>query len=67
MTYNFDPDRWYENEAAVLRSRFRAGEIDRRELERRERELEARLEDMWARLDPSYQIPAGGKPAGAGK
>jgi hypothetical protein len=56
MTYNFDPERWYENEVAVLRSKYQAGEIDRRELRLREAELEARLDEIWRRLDPSYQV-----------
>ena len=56
MTYNFDPDRWYENELARLRAKSMAGEISPRELEALESELEARMEEMWRRLDPSYQV-----------
>jgi hypothetical protein len=29
MTYNFDPDKWYENEAAFLENRCRSGKIYR--------------------------------------
>ncbi len=28
MTYNFDPDRWFEMEAAAIDTRLARGEID---------------------------------------
>ena len=63
MTYNFDPDRWYDNERAAL-------EADRRTLNWSDERYEAALEDlnrrheeMLQRLDGTYQIPA---PSGSG-
>lgn len=57
MTYNFDPDRWYENELAVLRASLRAGKISLSEFEAAETMLDKRLEEMWRRIDGTYQIP----------
>ena len=31
MTYNFDPDKWYENEIAFLEKRYKSGEISEQE------------------------------------
>jgi hypothetical protein len=33
MTYNFDPDRWYDNELAVLKQRRKEGELGDQEYE----------------------------------
>jgi len=57
MTYNFDPDRWYENEHTVIHSKYISGEMTKQEYEKAEKELDKKLEDMWKRLDGSYQIP----------
>ena len=57
MTYNFDPDRWYENERAVIDERFRAGEIDARQYEDAIDDLDSRYDAMLDRLDGTYQIP----------
>jgi hypothetical protein len=27
MTYNFDPDRWYENELFVIQSKYESGQM----------------------------------------
>jgi hypothetical protein len=61
MTYNFDPDRWYENELASIRSRHTAGDINRIELEKAIEDLDHRYADMWKRLDGSYRVFPGGK------
>jgi hypothetical protein len=61
MTYNFDPDRWYENELASIRSRYTAGDITRSELEKAIEDLDNRYADMWKRLDGSYRVFPGGK------
>ena len=45
MTYNFDADRWYESQKAVLAARRERGELDRR------------YEEMLARLDGSFRLP----------
>lgn len=57
MTYNFDPDRWYENERKALEMRYREGHICGRQLTEGLDALERRLEEMWVRLDGSYRLP----------
>jgi len=57
MTYNFDIDRWYENQLEELESRRRRGEIDDEEYEKTVQELDRRHAEMWDRLGRSYQIP----------
>ena len=57
MTYNFDPDRWYENERAALDSAYRSGKVDVRRYEEALAELERRYEKMLKRLDGTYQLP----------
>jgi len=59
MTYNFDPDRWYDNELAMIRDRHRRGEISEEELEEEIQDLDRKYDEMWQRLDGSYQIPRG--------
>ncbi len=57
MTYNFDPDRWYENERAVLEFRYKAGGMNEEEFRRALDDLSLRYEEMLDRLDGTYQIP----------
>ena len=57
MTYNFDPDRWYDNERLVLDERFRSGELNAREYKAAIDDLDARYDEMLDRLDGTYQIP----------
>ena len=57
MTYNFDPDRWYDNELAVLKERLRTAEFDAQEYEAAVADLDRRFDEMLERLDGSYQIP----------
>ena len=61
MTYNFDPDRWYENELESIRSRYTAGDLTRSELEKEIEDLDNRYADIWERLDGSYRVFPGGK------
>ena len=56
MTYNFDPDKWYENELSILKSKFKSGEITEQEFKKAVEKLDKRHEDMWNRLDGTYQI-----------
>ena len=58
MTYNFDPDRWYENERLAIDSDFRAGKINSREYRAAIDDLDERYDKMLDRLDGTYQIPA---------
>ncbi len=32
MTYNFDPDQWYENELAIIHSKYIAGKLTKDEI-----------------------------------
>jgi len=57
LTYNFDPEKWYENHRAVLEERRRRGELDDVRLARELEELDRRLEEMVQRLDGTYQLP----------
>lgn len=57
MTYNFDPDRWYENERAVIDDRYKTGEINASEYEEAIRNLDNRYNEMLERLDGTYQLP----------
>ena len=57
MTYNFDAERWYENQKALLAARRQRGELGEGELAHALAELEGRYEEMVARLDNSFTLP----------
>lgn len=57
MTYNFDPDRWYDNERAALEAALRAGSVSKDQFRIAAAVLEERYEKMWQRLDGTYQLP----------
>ena len=57
MTYNFDPDRWYENEREMLDSRHQAGEINEQDYKKALSDLDRRYDEMLTRLDGTYQVP----------
>lgn len=57
MTYNFDPDRWYESERVRLEQRQRAGGLSDEEAAKALEELDRRYEAMLARLDGTYSLP----------
>ena len=57
MTYNFDPDRWYERERLRLELEHQSDRLNDAELEAALAALEARYEEMLDRLDGTYQIP----------
>jgi len=61
MTYNFDPDRWYENEIAHLTLLRDSGKLSAEAFERAVEKRGQRLGEMWQRLDGTYQI--GGDPS----
>ena len=56
MTYNFDPDRWYENERNFLDHQFALGQISKKKLDDSLDALWKRYEDMLDRLDGTYRI-----------
>ena len=57
MTYNFDPDRWYEDEYALLKKKQAQGHLTSIEFDRRVDLLNGKYDDMTARLDGTYQLP----------
>jgi hypothetical protein len=61
MTYNFDPDKWYDNELFLIQSRLKNDEIKQNEYDEAVEILDKKLEEMWARLDGTYQINKGTK------
>lgn len=56
MTYNFDPDRWLDNELAVLELEFKSGRVDESDVERQKDALMDRYDEMVNRLDGTYRI-----------
>jgi len=56
MTYNFDPDKWYRNELSALKSKRKRGELTEEAFNTAVEKLDKRIEEMWRRLDRSYQI-----------
>ena len=57
MTYNFDPDRWYDNERAALKARCREQGWSDAELEAALEDLERRYDEMTQRVGRSFQHP----------
>lgn len=57
MTYNFDPDKWYENQRAALEAKKSRGELDDEAFQAALAELDERAEAMAARLDGTFEIP----------
>ena len=56
MTYNFDPDKWYDNELFLIQSKLKNGAISQDEYDEAVEILDTKLNEMWERLDGSYQI-----------
>lgn len=56
MTYNFDPDRWLDNELAFLEFEFKTGQIDASDVERRKDKIMDRYDEMVTRLDGTYRM-----------
>ncbi|MCJ7441084.1 MAG: hypothetical protein MUO25_05825 [Thermoanaerobaculaceae bacterium] len=57
MTYNFNADRWYENQRGLLVARRERGELDERTFAEARDELDRRYEEMLSRLDGSFRLP----------
>lgn len=56
MTYNFDPDRWYNNEIAYLKNELKQGILSEKDFQAAVAEIEKRYDQMCRRLDGTYQI-----------
>jgi hypothetical protein len=54
VTYNFDPDRWFDIEKTALEARRRKGELDDDAFDAALCALADRYEEMLARLDIRY-------------
>ena len=57
VTYNFDPERWYENQRRLLELRHDSGEVDDKTFAEQVAELDRRYEEMLVRLNHSFQLP----------
>jgi hypothetical protein len=57
MTYNFNPEKWFEIEREAIEAQHRAGEMDA--VQRRDalEALQRRYFDMLDRLDGTYKLP----------
>lgn len=60
MTYNFDPERWYEIERAAVEARYQRREIDDAERQRELERLLQRYEELLERLNIRHDYGAGG-------
>jgi hypothetical protein len=57
VTYNFDPDRWYENERNAIEAEYRPGKKTPQQYIDAIEDLYRRYDEMIDRLDGTYQIP----------
>ena len=57
MTYNFDPERWFENENSALEVLHKKGIITGNKFDKERSDLLQRYEEMLSRLDGTYQLP----------
>ena len=56
MTYNFDPDRWYENQRLALDAKRERGELTDESYQAGLDDLERRYEQMAGRLDKPFDL-----------
>jgi len=56
MTYNFDPDQWYQNEIDALKRLHQSGELGHSEFIEALSALEKHYDRMVERLDGTYRI-----------
>jgi hypothetical protein len=59
MTYNFDPDKWYDNEIFMIQTKLKKDELTQEEYDLAVLALDQKMEEMWKRLDGSYQVGGG--------
>jgi hypothetical protein len=56
VTYNFDPDRWYENQRRALEAKRDRGELTGEDYQTGLDDLERRYEEMTSRLDKPFEL-----------
>ena len=56
MTYNFDPDRWYENQRRALDAKRERGDLTDEGYQAGLDDLERRYEAMTSRLDKPFDL-----------
>ena len=56
MTYNFDPDKWYDNEYEILVIARGQKKMTSAQFETAVEDLDNRHQQMWERIDNTYQI-----------
>ncbi len=56
MTYNFDPDRWHENQRRALDAKRDRGELGSDGYQAGLDDLERRYEQMTSRLDTPFDL-----------
>ena len=61
MTYNFDPDRWHENERSAIEADYRSGKKTAQQYIDATEDLYRRYDEIMDRLDGTYQIPNSGQ------
>ena len=62
MTYNFDPDKWLDNERLRVEMKQQAGQVTAEEATAALEEIERRYESMLARLDGTFPVASGNVP-----
>jgi hypothetical protein len=56
VTYNFDPDGWYERQRALLEAKRQRGDLDDAALAAALQDLDRRYEEMLARQDKPFEL-----------
>ncbi len=56
MTYNFDPDKWYDNELFMIQAQLKKKELSKEAFDQAIEDLEQKHDKMWQRLDGTYKI-----------
>jgi hypothetical protein len=61
MTYNFDPQQWYDREVRMLDRMLERGEFDVQAHSAAVEDLDRRYDQMVDRLDGTYRIQSSPK------